>query len=233
MDILEVIEKKKEEGNAVQKQINDFSIFEEIWHAISHGFGLFLSTFGFGILFGISIENGDGTKIWTSIVFGIGLIVMYGASTLYHAIPEYKVKARLQIMDHASIYILIAATYTPVTILGVQGVFGWILFGIAWFFAFLGIFLKFAFPNRFEVFSLILYALLGWMIIVAYAPLIEHVGWLAFSLLLAGGITYTLGIFFYAKESIRLNHAIWHVFVLGGSIFHYFCVLLLVKGTYG
>ena len=213
----------------MQKKINDYSIFEEVWHAISHGLGLFLSTFGFGILFGISIENGDGAKIWTSIVFGIGLIILYGASTLYHAIPQYKPKARLQIFDHASIYILIAATYTPVTVLGVQGVFGWILLGIAWFFALLGIYLKFAFPNRFEVFSLILYALLGWMIIVAYKPLIAHAGWLSFSLLLAGGVTYTLGIFFYAKENIKLNHAIWHLFVLGGSIFQYFSVLLLVK----
>jgi len=154
---------------------------------------------------------------------------MYGASTLYHAIPQYKAKARLQILDHASIYVLIAATYTPITVLGVQGVFGWILFGVAWFFAVLGIYLKFAFPNRFEVFSLVLYALLGWMIIIAYEPLIEHAGWLCFSLLLAGCITYTLGIFFYAKESIKLNHAIWHLFVLGGSIFHYFSVLLLIK----
>jgi hemolysin III len=212
----------------MQKKVNDFSIFEEVWHAISHGFGLLLSTFGFGVLFGISLENGDGAKIWTSTVFGLGLLILYGASTIYHAIPQYKAKARLQILDHASIYILIAATYTPITILGVQGIFGWVLFAIAWSFAFLGIFLKFAFPNRFEVFSLILYALLGWMIIVAYEPLIAHAGWLVFSLLLAGGITYTLGIFFYAKESIKLNHAIWHLFVLGGSVLHYFSVLLLI-----
>ncbi len=214
----------------MQRKINDFSIFEEIWHAITHGFGLFLSTFGFGVLFTLSILSGDGQKIWTSIVFGLGLLSMYGASTLYHAIPQYKAKSLLQIFDHAAIYILIAATYTPVVVLGVQGVFGWLLLGIIWFFALLGVYLKFAFPARFEVFSLVLYALMGWLIIIAYQPLIAHAGWLFFSLLLAGGVTYTLGIFFYVKDSMKLNHAVWHLFVLGGSVFHYFSVFLLIRG---
>lgn len=214
-----------------KRTINDYTIFEEIWHAISHGFGLFLSTFGFGILFALSIASGEGAKIWTSIVFGIGLIVMYGASTLYHAIPQYRPKALLQIFDHSSIYILIAATYTPVVVLGVEGVFGWLLLGIVWFLAVLGIFLKFVYPGRFEVFSLVLYAVMGWMIIFAVNPLVDHAGWLVFSMLLAGGVTYTLGIFFYVKENITLNHALWHLFVLGGSVFHFFAVLLLMLAT--
>jgi hemolysin III len=215
----------------MKETINDFTRFEEVWHGISHGFGLFLSTFGFGVLFGMALLGGDADKIWTSIVFGFGLLTMYGASTLYHSIPYYRVKSILQIMDHAAIYILIASTYTPIVVLGVQGVFGWILFGIVWFLAVVGVFLKFAYPRRFEVFSLVLYAVMGWMVIFAVNPLVEHAGWLVFSLLLAGGITYTVGIFFYVKESIKLNHAIWHLFVLGGSVFHYFSVLLLIKGT--
>ena len=212
-----------------QKKINDFSIFEEIWHAITHGFGLFISTFGFGVLFSLALESTNTEKIWTSIVFGFGLLCMYGASTLYHAIPHYKPKALLQIFDHAAIYILIAATYTPVLILGVQGIFGWILLGIIWFFALLGIYLKFAFPTKFEILSLVLYAIMGWLILIAYEPLILHAGWSVFLLLLAGGITYTLGIFFYIKDTIKLNHALWHLFVLGGSTFHYFSVYLLIK----
>jgi len=212
----------------IKRKINDYTIFEEVWHAISHGFGLFLSTFGFGVLFGLSLVSGDGAKIWTSIVFGIGLIIMYGSSTLYHAIPQYRPKLMLQIFDHASIYILIASTYTPVVILGVKGIFGWIIFGIIWFLAILGIYLKFVFPGRFEVFSLTLYAVMGWMIIIAFNPLLLHAGWLFFSLLLAGGVTYTLGIFFYVKENIKLNHVLWHFFVLGGSVFHFFAVLLLI-----
>jgi len=213
----------------MQREINDFSVFEEIWHAITHGFGLFLSTFGFGVLFTLSIMSGDAQKIWTSIVFSLGLLSMYGASTLYHAISQYKAKSLLQLFDHSAIYILIAATYTPVVVLGVQGVFGWLLLGIIWFFALLGVYLKFAFPARFEIFSLVLYAVMGWLIIIAYQPLIAHAGRLFFSLLLAGGITYTLGIFFYVKDSMKLNHAVWHLFVLGGSIFHYFSVFLLIK----
>ncbi len=213
----------------MKKQINDFSIFEEIWHAITHGFGLFISTFGFGVLFTLAVMSGDLQKIWTSVVFGLGLLTMYGASTLYHAIPHYRMKYFLQIFDHAAIYILIASTYTPVVVLGVQGLFGWVLLGIVWFLAVLGIYLKFAFVGRFEVFSLVLYAVMGWLIIIAYKPLIAHAGWLFFSLLLAGGLTYTLGIFFYVKESMKLNHALWHLFVLGGSIFHYFSVFLLIK----
>jgi len=159
----------------------------------------------------------------------LGLLSMYGASTLYHAIPQYKAKSLLQLFDHAAIYILIAATYTPVVVLGVQGVFGWLLLGIIWFFALLGVYLKFAFPAKFEVFSLVLYAVMGWLIIIAYQPLIAHAGWLFFSLLLAGGVTYTLGIFFYVKDSMKLNHAVWHLFVLGGSVFHYFSVFMLIR----
>ena len=119
----------------MKKQINDFSIFEEIWHAITHGFGLFISTFGFGVLFTLAVMSGDLQKIWTSVVFGLGLLTMYGASTLYHAIPHYRMKYFLQIFDHAAIYILIASTYTPVVVLGVQGLFGWVLLGTVWFLA--------------------------------------------------------------------------------------------------
>lgn len=212
-----------------QNNVNDFSLFEEIWHAISHGFGLFISTFGFGVLVTLSAISGDVTKILCSIVFGIGLITMYGASTLYHAIPQYKAKSFLQLVDHASIYILIASTYTPVTLIAVQGVFGWILFGIIWGAAALGIFLKFVYPGRFEIFSLILYAVMGWLIIFAWHPMIVHSGWLPMIFLFVGGIIYTMGIFFYARESMKLNHAVWHLFVLGGSIFHYFTVFLLIK----
>jgi len=213
----------------MENDVNDFSIFEEIWHAVSHGFGLLLSTFGFGALVTMSAYSGSVAKVLTSIVFGIGLIVMYGFSTLYHAIPQRKPKLLLQTLDHISIYILIASTYTPVVILGVQGVFGWILFGVIWGLAALGISLNIFFPHKFEIFSLVLYATMGWLIVVAVGPFVEHVGWLPMIFLFVGGVIYTLGIFFYAKKSIKLNHALWHLFVLGGSIFHYFTVFLLVK----
>ena len=213
----------------MQKSVNDFSLVEEVWHSISHGFGLFLSTFGFGVLITLAAMSGDITKVLTSIVFGIGLIMMYGASTLYHAIPHYEAKSILQQFDHVAIYVLIAATYTPVTLLGVQGSFGWIVFGIIWGAAAVGTFLKFVYPGRFEIFSLILYAFMGWFIIIAWNTLVSNAGLLPAIFLLVGGIIYTLGIFFYARDSMKLNHAVWHLFVLGGSIFHYFTVFLLVK----
>ncbi|WP_201352272.1 PAQR family membrane homeostasis protein TrhA [Hydrogenimonas urashimensis] len=212
----------------MREEKNAYSIVEEIWHAISHGFGLFLSTFGFGVLVTLAAVSGDTAKVLTSIVFGIGLITMYGASILYHAITHKRIKSALQIFDHVAIYILIAATYTPVVILGVRDTFGWILFGVIWGMAIIGILLKLFFPGRFEIFSLILYGSMGWLIVVAWKPLVLHAGWLPAILLFAGGIIYTVGIFFYARESMRLNHAIWHLFVLGGSIFHYFTVFLLI-----
>ncbi|MCH9813341.1 MAG: hemolysin III family protein [Epsilonproteobacteria bacterium] len=213
----------------MHKSVNGYTLVEEIWHAISHGFGLFLSTFGFGVLITLAAFSGDTTKILTSIVFGLGLIVMYGASTLYHAIPHYEIKSFLQKLDHTAIYFLIASTYTPISLLGVQGTFGWVIFGIIWGAAAIGTFLKFAYPGRFELFSVILYAVMGWFIVIAYKPLIAHIGILPSVLLLVGGIIYTLGIYFYAKDSLKLNHAIWHLFVLGGSIFHYFTIFLLIK----
>jgi hemolysin III len=207
---------------------NDFSIAEEIWHAITHGFGLLLSTLGLGVLATLAFQTGSVLNILSALSFGTALIVMFGISTLYHAIPFPKAKKVLQQLDHSAIYILIAGTYTPVTLIGVQGSFGWVIFGIVWGFAAVGIYLKIAFPGRFEKLSLVLYALLGWLIVIAAGELFTHVEPYILALLLAGGLTYTLGIVFYVWESLHLNHAIWHLFVLGGSIFHYFVVVFLI-----
>ncbi|WP_457594653.1 PAQR family membrane homeostasis protein TrhA [Hydrogenimonas sp.] len=215
----------------MKQSVNDFTLVEEIWHAVSHGFGLFLSTFGFGVLVTLAALSGDPARILTGTLYGIVLILMYGASTLYHAIPHPRAKSLLQQLDHAAIYLLIAGTYTPVTILGVQGRVGWVMFGTIWCAAAVGIFLKFVYPGRFELFSLILYAGMGWFIIFAWHPFVEHAGWLPMIFLFAGGAVYTLGILFYVRSSMRLNHAVWHLFVLGGSIFHYFTVFLLIRQT--
>jgi hemolysin III len=208
---------------------NEFSIAEEIWHAITHGFGLFLSTLGLGVLSTLAFQSGSVLNILSALSFGTALIVMFGISTLYHAIPFPKAKKILQQLDHSAIYILIAGTYTPVTLIGVQGSFGWVIFGVVWGFAAIGIYLKIAFPGRFEKLSLLLYALLGWLIVIAARELFAHVEPYILALLLAGGVTYTLGIIFYVWESLHLNHAIWHLFVLGGSIFHYFVVVFLIR----
>jgi len=155
---------------------------------------------------------------------------MYGISTLYHAVTIPSFKRILQQLDHSAIYLLIAGTYTPVALIGVQGTFGWVIFGVEWAAAVFGIALKVAFYGRYEKLSLVMYALMGWLIVIAVGPMFAHVDSLTLSLLLAGGLTYTLGILFYVWDSLHLNHAIWHLFVLGGSVFHFFVVLSLIQG---
>ena len=181
------------------------------------------------ILTVLAAQSGSGKGLAGALVFGIALILMYGISTLYHAITVPVAKRILQQLDHSAVYLLIAGTYTPVALLGVQGAFGWTLFGVEWAFAAVGIYLKAAYHGRFEKFSLVLYAVMGWLILVAAKPMFAHVDTLTLSLLLAGGLTYTLGILFYVWDSLHLNHAIWHLFVLGGSVFHFFVVLFLIQ----
>ncbi|WP_345969575.1 hemolysin III family protein [Sulfurimonas sp. HSL1-6] len=215
-------------GTVIKQNINSFSIAEEIWHAVTHGLGLLLSIAAMSILTLLAAQSGSGKALAGALVFGIALILMYGISTLYHAVTAPMAKRILQQLDHSAIYLLIAGTYTPVSLLGIQGAFGWIIFGVEWGVAALGIYLKVAYHGRFETLSLILYALMGWLVLVAAKPMLAHVDTLTLSLLLAGGLTYTLGIIFYVWDSLHLNHAVWHLFVLGGSIFHFFVVLFLI-----
>jgi len=181
------------------------------------------------ILTVLAAQSGSGKGLAGALVFGIALILMYGISTLYHAITIPLAKRILQQLDHSAIYLLIAGTYTPVTLLGVQGAFGWVIFGIEWGIAAAGIYLKAVYHGRYETLSLVLYAVMGWLIVIAAKPMFANVDTLTLSLLLAGGLTYTLGIIFYVWDSLHLNHAIWHLFVLGGSIFHFFVVLFLIQ----
>jgi hemolysin III len=198
---------------------------------VTHGVGLLLSVAALSILTVLAAQSGDGVKLAGAIVFGISLIVMYGISTLYHAVTVPAFKRILRQLDHSAIYLLIAGTYTPVALIGVQGTFGWVIFAIEWSVAAVGIYLKAAYYGRYENLSLLFYALMGWLIVIAAGPMFAHTDTLTLSLLLAGGLTYTLGIVFYVWDSLHLNHAIWHLFVLGGSVFHFFVVLLLVTST--
>ncbi|HHD77377.1 MAG TPA: hemolysin III family protein [Campylobacteraceae bacterium] len=215
----------------MKEDVNTFSIVEEIWHAVTHGVGLLLSVAALSILTVLAAQSGDGVKLAGAIVFGISLIVMYGISTLYHAITVPALKRVLRQLDHSAIYVLIAGTYTPVALIGVQGTFGWIIFATEWAMAAVGIYLKAAYYGRYENLSLLFYAIMGWLIVVAAGPMFAHADALTLSLLLAGGLTYTLGIVFYVWDALHLNHAIWHLFVLGGSVFHFFVVLLLITSS--
>jgi hemolysin III len=208
--------------------VNEFSMSEEICHAITHGVGLVLSIAGLTILVAYAALQGSALVITSSAIFGATLIILYSASTLYHAVTHTGIKKIFQQFDHASIYFLIAGTYTPVALVSLGGAWGWTIFSIVWTTALFGVFLKIVYPRRFERFSLLLYVLLGWIIVVAAQPLLENMENGGLWLLLAGGLSYTGGIVFYIWDTLPFNHAIWHLFVLGGSILHYFMVLIYI-----
>ena len=219
---------QKSKGYNLKMTQQKYSRIEEIWHIATHGLGLFLSVGALTLLCIFAAQSGSGAKIASAIVFGIALILMYGASILYHSATTPSIKAIFQQFDHCAIYVLIAGTYTPVCLLGIKGTFGWVLFGVAWGIGLVGIILKIVYPGRFKVVSLILYTLMGWMVVVAIKPLMKNLESLPLWLLLSGGLMYTVGIIFYVWKKLYLNHAIWHFFVLGGSILHFFVVLLLI-----
>lgn len=208
--------------------VNDFSLIEEAWHAITHGIGLALSIAALTIMVAYSSQTGSLLSVLASTLFGTTLIILYGSSTLYHAITHHDIKKRFQQFDHASIYILIAGSYTHVTLISLGNTLGYSIFGVVWGVALVGIYLKFAYPGRFEKLSLILYLLLGWLIVIAIKPLFAVMAPGGLWLLLAGGLFYTFGVIFYVWDSLPFNHAIWHLFVMGGSICHFFMVLLYV-----
>ncbi len=212
----------------MSNNVNEFSLIEEIWHAITHGIGLALSIAALTIMVAYSSQSGSVISVLASILFGSTLIILYGSSTLYHAITHHDIKKRFQQFDHASIYILIAGSYTHVTLISLGNTLGYTLFGVVWSVSFIGIYLKFAYPGRFEKLSLILYLLLGWMIVIAVKPLMGVMALGGLWLLLAGGLLYSFGVIFYVWDNLPFNHAIWHLFVMGGSICHFLMVVLYV-----
>ena len=164
----------------------------------------------------------------SSLVFGISLILLYSASTVYHAVYKLKWKKICQKIDHLSIYVLIAGTYTPIALLGLKGVWGWSMFGVIWGMALIGFIFKFSPLRNNEKISLSLYALMGWASIIAIKPMIENLSTGALSLIILGGLCYTFGIYFYAKDRKPFYHPIWHLFVLGGSIMHFCAIFFFI-----
>ncbi|WP_294821942.1 hemolysin III family protein [uncultured Flavobacterium sp.] len=195
---------------------------EEFWNVVTHGTGALLSVMALALLVAYAALNGTAMHIAAALVFGCSLVLLYTASAIYHYMHTLRWKRFFQKADHLCIYILIAGTYTPVALLGLRGAWGWTMFGLIWAFALAGFIFKFSPLRRSEKLSLSLYAIMGWLIVIAIKPLIENVAPAALYYLLGGGLCYTFGIYFYAKEKIPYNHAIWHVFVLGGSTLHFF-----------
>ena len=201
---------------------------EEITNAILHGIGLGLAIAALVILLFFAYDYGTRWHLVGFGIYGVTLIILYLASTLYHSFPQGKWKKTLRVIDHASIFLLIAGTYTPVTLTAMRGPWGWSIFGIVWAIAILGIILKIFFLDKLKYLSLVLYVTMSWVIIVAIKPLIESVETNSLVFLLAGGVLYMVGIIFYAWKNLPFGHAIWHLFVLGGSICHFFTVFYLL-----
>ncbi|HEX3527802.1 MAG TPA: hemolysin III family protein [Thermoanaerobaculia bacterium] len=207
---------------------SQYSLREEIAHSATHGLGIVLSIAGLIAMILVSERSRDVRHVVASVVYGLTLILLYLASTLYHGIPSPRAKRVLKVLDHSAIYLLIAGTYTPFTLISLRGGLGWTLFGLIWGLALLGITLKVAAIGRFRWLSIVLYLGMGWLVVVALNPLARAVSPAGVRLLFCGGISYTLGVLFYTWRRLPYHHAVWHLFVLAGSVFHFFAVLLYV-----
>ncbi|WP_290838927.1 hemolysin III family protein [Flavobacterium sp.] len=197
---------------------------EEFWNVITHGTGAVLSVVAAIVLIVVAALHGGKMEILASAIFGTSLVLLYSASTIYHAMWKLRWKRMFQRIDHLCIYLLIAGTYTPVALLGLKGAWGWTLFGLSWAFAVLGFVFKFSRLRKSEKLSLALYVMMGWLAIIVIKPLLSTVPSGMLWMILAGGLCYMVGIYFYAKARMPYSHAIWHLFVLGGSAFHFFGV---------
>ncbi|GGI57635.1 PAQR family membrane homeostasis protein TrhA [Winogradskyella haliclonae] len=193
---------------------------EELLNAWSHGLGSVLGVIGLILL----IVNVDSSKPWalfSVVVYGLSIIILFTASTAYHAISNYDLKQKFRIVDHISIYLLIAGTYTPVLLIMLPDSLGWPLFYTVWGIAIFGVILKLFFTGKFEIFSTLLYLVMGWLIVFDFSTLSKLMHPNGILWLFAGGLFYTIGIVFYAIHKIPFNHVIWHFFVLAGAICHF------------
>ena len=205
-----------------------YSPTEELANSITHGLGIVFGIAGLGVLSGFSSRYGDAWHIVSCSIYAATLILLYTASTLYHAIPWSRAKRIFQVLDHGAIFLLIAGTYTPFTLVPLRGPWGWSLFGLIWGLALLGLVCQFLDIGRNNRFMLALYLIMGWAIVVAIKPLAAGVAKGGLWLLALGGLSYTFGVIFYVGKRIPYHHALWHLFVLLGSVFHFFAVLLYV-----
>lgn len=204
-----------------------YTIGEEIMNAVTHGVGALLAIAGLVLNVVFGALSGDAAKLAGGLVYGIMLVILFTASTLYHALTHPTAKAVFRVLDHTSIFLLIAGTYTPITLVTLRGTVGWTIFSVVWACAILGIVLNAISIERFKLFSMICYVAMGWCVIFAFPPLFRAMPLPGLVLLLAGGVCYTGGIVFYALRR-RYMHGIWHLFVLAGAVCHYLAVLLYV-----
>jgi hemolysin III len=202
-----------------------YTFGEEIAHAVTHGVGLLLSIAGLAVLVVAASVRGDAWHVAGCAVFGVTLVLLYAASTLYHSIHHQRAKRVLRKLDWSAIFLLIAGSYTPFTLVSLRGGWGWTLLALVWGLAVLGIVLQVTFPVRVRRLSVAIYLAMGWLVLIAIEPLVRSLHSEGLVLLVLGGLAYTLGLAFYAWRRLPYNHAIWHLFVLAGSACHFSCVL--------
>ena len=201
---------------------------EELASALTHGLGATAALAGGAVLITLAAIFGNGWQLGAAIVFGVCLLLLYLASTLYHSFQHPVLKGRLKVFDHCAIYLLIAGTYTPFTLVGLRGPWGWGLFAAIWTLALAGVVFKLFYTGRFKRLSTLIYITMGWLVLVAIKPVLAALDAWTFGWLVAGGVFYTLGTIFYHRESIPYSHAIWHLFCIAGSVCHYVAVMAQV-----
>lgn len=207
--------------------LNKLSV-EELANSLTHGFGLLLSFAGLVFLVTLAALKGDAWHIASSVVYGASLVILYAASTFYHGCSEPKLKQRLQLVDHCCIYLLIAGSYTPFALVVLREGLGLGLLAFVWAFAAFGIAMKVIFRGRYNAVGVVSYLAMGWIGLIAVQPLYIALGVAPLLLVVLGGLSYSLGVIFFGWHSLRHHHAIWHLFVMGGSICHFFAIAFYV-----
>ena len=200
---------------------SQYTLTEEIFHSITHGIGVALAVAGLVVLVVLAAQGGDAWRIVSFSIYGVSLTLLYLASTLYHSFQDERLKRFFRHFDHLSIFLLIAGTYTPVTLTSLRGVWGWTLFGLIWVFAVGGIVYERLFLGRYKWITVTIYLGMGWLAIVAIKPMLTMVPRGLFWWLVAGSLCYTGGVLFYVRKKMRYHHVLWHLFVLFGSACHF------------
>ena len=201
---------------------------EEIANAITHGIGALLAIAALIFLVVMAVVDGTVWHVVSFSIFGATLVLLYFASTLYHSLARTRARNLFNKIDHISIYLLIAGTYTPFCLIALRGWIGWTVFGVVWSCAIAGAVMKAISIGTRVRLSTILYVLMGWVILFAIKPLYDAISFNAFIFLMAGGVSYTLGTIFFLRDQVKYNHSVWHLFVMGGSVLHFFAVLSLL-----
>lgn len=207
-------------------ETHTFSKEEEIANAITHGVGAVLSIAALVLLIVFASIYGTAWHVVSFTIFGITMFLLYFSSTMVHALPPGKAKDLFEIFDHSAIYFFIAGSYTPFTFIVIQGSMGWTLFGIVWGLAIGGTIFKAFFVKKFVLASTLLYVLMGWLVVLGWDKIVANLDAFGLYLFVAGGIFYTVGAIFYVWRGFKYHHAIWHLFVIAGSVAHFFCVFV-------